>query len=311
MRAVRIRDGAPERVDVDEPEGDGVVVSVASTGICGTDLHLLGYGLTSTPGHEIAGTLDDGSVVGLQPNLPCGSCARCAAGQDQLCAAGVRHLLGVTADGGMAERVLADPRCIVAVHGVAADDAVVLEPLAVGLHAVNQVELHAGQRVLVVGAGTIGLMTIAVLRARGIDVDIAARHDWQRAAAEALGATVPADDAPAPYDVVFDAAGSQSSLDLAVERVEVRGSIVVVGTYWSPVQLGLALLSKEARIVPAVMYGHHHGRREFDAAAELLATLPSLADVVVTHRFPLEDVAEAFRVAGDRSTRAIKVVVSP
>ena len=89
------------------------------------------------------------------------------------------------------------------------------------------------------------------------------------------------------------------------------GAIVVVATYWEPVTIGTALLTKEARVLPSAMYGHDHGPSEFEAAAALLADRPEIADALVHHRFGLDDAPEAFRVAGDRATGAIKVVLEP
>ena len=117
------------------------------------------------------------------------------------------------------------------------------------------------------------------------------------------------------YGAVVDAAGTQSSLDDAVARVRPGGAVVVVATYWEPVTIGAALLTKEVRIVPSAMYGHaghdHGGASEFEAAAALLAARPEVVDALVHHRFGLDDAPEAFRVAGDRAAGAIKVLLEP
>ncbi len=110
---------------------------------------------------------------------------------------------------------------------------------------------------------------------------------------------------------MVDAAGSQTSLDDAVARVRPGGTIVVAATYWDPVSIGTALLVNEVRLVPASMYGHDHGIREFETAATLLAARPEIADALVSHRFGLDDAPEAFRVSGDRASGAIKVVLGP
>ena len=83
------------------------------------------------------------------------------------------------------------------------------------------------------------------------------------------------------------------------------------GTFWDPVQLDASMLVKEVRLVMSQCYGHHHGVREFDEAAAILADHPDLAETLVTHRFPLDDAPEAFRVAADRASGAIKVLVEP
>ncbi len=87
--------------------------------------------------------------------------------------------------------------------------------------------------------------------------------------------------------------------------------MVVVATYWDPVSIDAAMLTKEVRIVPSAMYGHEHGASEFEAAAALLAARPEVVDALVHHRFGLDDAPEAFRVAGDRAAGAIKVLLEP
>jgi threonine dehydrogenase-like Zn-dependent dehydrogenase len=163
----------------------------------------------------------------------------------------------------------------------------------------------------VVGAGSIGLATGAVLRARGYDVHVLARHHAQRRAVERLGARVVDADADVEHRVVVDAAGTQTSIDRATRALAPGGILSIVGTYWDPVTIGLDLLAKEAQVVPATLYGTDDGRREFDDAVAVLAAHPELVDVLVTHRFALDDAREAFRVAGDRAAGAIKVVVEP
>jgi threonine dehydrogenase-like Zn-dependent dehydrogenase len=145
-------------------------------------------------------------------------------------------------------------------------------------------------------------------RAHGVDVDLMARHPAQHAAGERLGARFTLADA---YDVVFDCAGSQSSLDESIERVRPGGTVVVPATWFDPVQFGVALAMKEAHLVPSYTYAHHHGVREFEEAADVLAANPDIADAIVTHRFSLDDAPEAFRVAADRAGGTIKVLILP
>jgi threonine dehydrogenase-like Zn-dependent dehydrogenase len=113
------------------------------------------------------------------------------------------------------------------------------------------------------------------------------------------------------YNIVMDAAGTQASLDLAVQQVRPGGTVVVVATYWSPVEIGHALLGKEARLVPAFTYGHHGGHREFEEAAAILSSDSDIPDAIVTHRLRLDEAAHAFDLAADRRSGAIKVLVEP
>ncbi len=314
MRAVRASgDGGVALVDVDPSAPvhatEPVRVRVRSCGICASDLHLAAWNLPVTLGHEFAGLLDDGTAVAVQPNAWCGECDRCLAGETQLCRTGGSRLHGVSLDGGLADEVVVDRRCLVALPaGVDPSTAALVEPLAVGTHAVARVAAEPGDRALVIGGGSIGLTVVAAAQARGLAVDLVARHPHQRAAGERLGAGSGVRD---EYGVVVDAAGTQASLDDAVARVRPGGAVVVVATYWDPVTIDSALLTKEVRVVPAAMYGHEHGVREFETAAATLAARPEIADALVRHRLALDDAPEAFRIAGDRAAGAIKVLLEP
>ncbi len=310
MKAVRITAGGVRAVQVSEPVGDGVRLRVTSAGICGSDLHMIGQGPRSvTLGHEFAGLLDDGTAVAVSPVVECGRCGTCRGGQTHLCQHAITRMYGVSLDGGMADEVVVDPAALVRLPAdVDPRTAALVEPIAVVVHGLNRIAIAAGQRVLVVGGGTIGLLTIAVARAWGIEVDLLARHACQIMAGEALGAaTRPVSRDDRRYAIVIDAAGTQSSLDMAVARARRGGTLLALGTYWSPVRIDAALAAKEVTVVPAMLYGYHQGRREFDEAAQLLAQSPEVPDLLVTHRFPLEEAVEAFRVAADRATGSIKV----
>src|SRR3954469_5332263 len=165
MRAVRnTTDGiAVIEVPAVEPAADMVRVRVRSTGICGSDLHLIEWGpIPVTLGHEFAGLLDDGTPVAVQPQTPCLTCDRCRAGAEHLCRTLLDRTHGVSIDGGLADEVLVDARAVVPLpSGVAIDDAGLVEPLAVAVHGTNTAGLESGQRVLVIGGGSIGLCAVA------------------------------------------------------------------------------------------------------------------------------------------------------
>ena len=311
MRAVRCPEGQPTVVNVPEPSGDGVIVTVASAGICGSDLHLLKFGLPSTFGHEFAGTLADGTPVAVEPIDPCHVCDACIEGNTQLCVRGPSMAFGVGRDGGMAEKVIAPASSIARLpSGVAASNGCLVEPLAVAVHGVRRGNIRGSDRVAVIGGGTIGQMALVVAQQTGASVDLSARHERQIEAAERLGAgTVEGHG----YDVVIEAAGSASALAHAADRCRPGGTIVLLGSYWdgSVEMPGMAIGMKELTLVPAVMYGRSGPSRDVDVAATILAQRPELPDVVITHRFPLDAAADAFAVAADRSAGAIKVVLEP
>lgn len=312
MRAVRCEGGAAVVVDVAAAKGEGVRVTVASAGICGSDLHLMAWNLPTVMGHELAGTLDDGTPVAIEPIMPCGVCDACVDGDAQRCVVGPTMVMGIGRDGGMADECVVPESCLVRLPpGVATRDACLVEPLAVATHGVRRGRIRANQRVAIIGGGSIGLAAVVAAQAVGARVDLSARHDRQRAAGDRLGAGVL--DVDREYDVVIDAAGTSSSLAEAVERCRGGATVVMLATYWDGTLAvpGLQLCMKEVSLVPAIMYGRNGSIRDIDVAAQTLAGRPEVAEAMITHRFPLDAAAEAFAVARDRSAGAIKVVLEP
>ena len=171
---------------VPEYASDPVRIRVRSAGICGSDLKMLSWKLPVTLGHEFAGVLDDGTMVAVQPNAPCGTCALCLSGRDHLCAATNSRVHGIFTDGGLADEVIVDRSCLVALPPeVGPDVGALVEPIAVALHAAHQAGLHDDappDRVLVIGGGSIGLALVTIARHHGADVDLVARHPAQREA---------------------------------------------------------------------------------------------------------------------------------
>jgi threonine dehydrogenase-like Zn-dependent dehydrogenase len=309
MRAVRAVNGAATVVDVDEPTGDWPVLQVSSVSICGSDFTLLNLGLGFTLGHEIAGTVD-GVPYCVEPTVFCGECDQCRAGATARCrGTGPHGLIGVAFDGGLADRIAVPPTSLVPVPaGLPVTDASLVEPMAVCWHALRQASAVAGERVLVVGGGSVGLLAVAAARAMGLSVDLQARHAHQIAAGERLGAGQPS----GKYDITVEAVGSNAALAACVEHAAPGGRIAVVGVNYGDVTLaGLPFLMNELSVFGSFCYGRPHGAHEFAEAAAALAADPDIAATVVTHRFPLADAAEAFRVAADRAGGAIKVVLQP
>ncbi len=320
MRAVRCSDKSVEVVDLPAPVGEGVRVKVISAGICGSDLHLLksDFQLPYTLGHELAGELDNGQQVAIEPISPCGECDCCQRGDYNLCQIGPSMIYGSGRDGGMAEQVLVPERALVPLPtGVSAKDACLVEPLAVAEHGLRLADVRSQTRVAVIGGGSIGLCAIAAISGRGSRPLLVARHDGQREAGAKLGGlvggsvgTAGADESR--YDVVIDAAGTPSALAQALQLCRPGGTLLLLATYWDGFELpGFLLCLKEIRIVPASMYGTSGGTRDIERAAALMAGNPEIAKTLITHRFPLEAAQEAFAAAADRSGGAIKVLLEP
>jgi L-iditol 2-dehydrogenase len=309
MRAVKACDGTATVVDQAWPQGEGLTVKVASAGICGSDLHLLDWNIPVVLGHEMAGTLPDGTPVAVEPMDPCWSCEACVSGAYNLCRRGPAMVLGVGRDGGLADACLVPSSSLTPLPGgVDLADACLIEPLAVAVHAVRRGSVSGGERVAVVGGGSLGQLAVVAAQACGADVSIEARHEAQVEVAGRLGARPVGEG----YDVVIEAAGTASALARAVELCRPGGTVVAVGTYWdTPTMPALDMGNREIALVPSSMYGRSGPSRDFDAAAALLAARPDVPGLVITHRFPLDAAADAFAAARDRAGGAIKVVIEP
>ncbi len=309
MRAVRAIAGKPTVLDVDDPAGEWPLLEVGAVGICGSDLTLLGWNLPVTLGHEIAGTVD-GVAYCVEPTVRCGDCDQCRVGATQRCRGSAPHgIIGVAFDGGLADRVRVPQECLVALPaGLPASDASLVEPLAVSWHALHKVSAVAGDRVLVVGGGSVGLLTVAAARTMGLVVDLETRHEHQRAAGERLGAGA----AGGQYDITVEAAGTDSALATCVRRTTPGGRIALVGMAQDDRRVpAIPFVMNELTLVGCNCYDNGRSGHEFTRAAAVLAADPEIADTVITHRFPLAEAVEAFRVAGDRGSGAIKVVLAP
>ncbi|WP_241247591.1 MULTISPECIES: zinc-dependent alcohol dehydrogenase [Protofrankia] len=309
MRAVRNSAEGISVVAVDEPTGAGVRLEVTSVGICGSDVNLAAGLGGFTYGHEFAGVAADGREYAVEPNIHCGRCEQCRLGATQRCTDAGHGFLGVYQDGGMCDAIVVPDYTLAPLPtGLPGRDACLVEPASVAWHGVQRAALAPGERLAVVGGGSIGLLTVAASRRMGFQVDLAARHPHQAAAGERLGAG----SVDGGYNVVIDAAGSEAGLARCVELARPGGRVVLLGVYQPTIPVpGMISLVKELSFVNAVACGRRDGVREFERAAAMLAENPGISSTVITHRFPLADAAEAFRVAGDRSAGAIKVVLHP
>jgi threonine dehydrogenase-like Zn-dependent dehydrogenase len=311
MRAVYFKDGEVELREVPEPSDEGVRVQVCSIGICGSDLHMLEMKspLQCIVGHEMAGVLDDGTPVAVEPAMPCNECPSCRAGDYNLCQVGAGRSLGVGRNGGMADALRVQERCLVYLpSNVDVRDACLVEPLAVAVHGMRQAGLDAGQRVAVVGGGTIGLCAVAVARAANAAVGLSARYDHQMAAGKSLGAG----EVEGQYDLAVECAGTEKAVNRAIKLCRPKGRVLILGTHWSGLSFAqIPAMMKEARMIFSFISAANGAVRDVDVAAMLLSRHPGIAKALITHHFPLAEVKQAFAVARDRKAGAIKVVLEP
>ncbi len=257
MRAIICREpGRLERIELPRPEPvpGMVAVDIRAIGICGTDFHIfegthpfLAY--PRVMGHELSGVvaggatgpdLAPGTQVVINPYLSCGHCVACRKGKPNCCA--TLKVLGVHIDGGMCERVLVPAENLYPANDLSLRDAAMIEFQAIGAHAVRRSEVKAGDRVLVVGAGPIGVGTAIFARLAGGEVTLMDISEGRlaflserfgfgggiRAGADALADIDRATDGDR-YDVVFDATGNARAMEGSFAFVASGGTLVFVG----------------------------------------------------------------------------------
>ncbi len=325
-------------IDAPAPAPGEAVVRVRACGICGSDLHWFGGASPPPqvcPGHECVGeiaavgaavsALREGDRVAVEPLRPCGVCERCGRGAYHLCSR--LEILGISRNGGLADFVAVPAERLYALPAdLPMRSAALSEPLAVCVHAVRLAPVALGDRVLVLGAGTIGLLSIVAARAAGAaEVWATARHPHQAAAALALGASrvfagereaaheLPALAQERPVDVVIETVGGAAdTLRAAVRCARPGGVVVVLGVFLvDPAFDALSLMMKEVRVVGSIVYNRSAGKADFAVAIELLAARQAALAPLVTHAFSLDAALAAFTTAADKSSGAIKVVVEP
>jgi len=288
-------DGQPQIKEVDRPvPGEGeVLVRVHLAGICGTDLQVLkGYhNFQGVMGHEfvgeVAGPADSpwlGQRVVGEINIGCGACERCRRGLARHC--GQRRVLGLKDhDGALAHYLTLPAANLHAVPPEVPDTlAVFTEPLAAALRVLEATAVSPAAKVLVVGDGSLGLQIAWVLALSGAEVHLAGHHPEHLALARPRGVAtfLAADLPPGDYDIVVEASGSPTGLELAMTRVRPLGTVVLKSTY-----VGRYPLDPAALVVPEVrLVGSRCG--PFAGALRLLRDGRIDPRPLIARTFPLD-----------------------
>lgn len=273
MKSVLLREvGVVEMIDTDEPvpAESEVVVDVAAAGICGSDVHAArDGGLLRTPpivmGHEFSGMVGSRRVA-VNPMISCGQCEFCTTGQFHLCRN--RVIIGIQRAGALAPKVSVPESSLVDLPDqVSMEAGAMVEPLAVAHHAVSLRRPEAGDRVGILGAGTIGLLVAFLCTDLSEDVHIADLDDHRLGFARRLGVAGSGETLEGEFDIVFDAVGSATTHRLSLEHLKPGGSTVWVGNEnRDPAFDAQMLVRIEQRVIGSAAYGPD----DFNAAAGLI-----------------------------------------
>ena len=313
-----------------------ILVKMEASGICGSDV-MEWYRIEKAPlvlGHEIAGTIEEtgegvvdfavGDRVFVSHHVPCNECRYCEAGQYSLC----ETLRSTNFDpGGFAEFIRVPPINVTngtfeLPDGMSFEEGAFIEPLACVLRGVDTVRFRPGMSALVLGSGISGLLFVKVLRALG--ASRIAATDIERArldAATRFGAdsALHADEAEPSrlreenngllYDLVVVCAGEKSVFEQAFGLVEQGGTVLL----FAPPEPGLELCLSFFRIWRdqiAILSTYAGCPADIKEAIEMIASKRVTVTDMITHRLPLEETAEGFRLVSE-GAESIKVIITP
>lgn len=329
----------PGEIEISEradptPGPDEVRVRVLAVGVCGSDTHYYDHGrigsyVVESPlvlGHEASGVIDAvgtgvdqsrvGQRVSIEPGVPCRRCEQCLAGRYNLCPL-MRFHATPPIDGSLAELIVTHEAFAHPVPDSVSDEAAaLLEPLSVGIWSGRKARFEIGSRVLVTGAGPIGLVAVAVARAAGaVAITVLDVNDDRLAVARELGATatvnpsrdelVDALDGLAPHSLI-ECTGHAGVTSQGVRALAPAGRAVLVGMGGDEVTLPLSAIQERELVVT----GTFRYANTWPTAIALAASGIVDLDRLVTSRHTLEQSAEAL-VAGRADPKNIKAVVSP
>ena len=303
-----------------------VLIEVKASGICGTDIHIFHGEYLGTypviPGHEFSGIVRDvgakvtrfspGDHVAVEPNIACDNCPACLSNRQNFCAnwKGV----GVTLPGGMAELATAPEKAVFNVGTLPFGSAAFVEPLSCVLHGVQRTGFTLADRVLIIGAGPIGILLLQSILLEGASsITSVDRIAARRSLAEKSGASQTADSLdglPAEsYDVVVDATGVPTLMEKTVSLVRPGGRILLFG-----VPPGNSRLSLDAFAIfrkGLTLLSSYTSVRNSIQAVRLLESGKIDVSSLVSHELPLADFRRGIQLIEEGAEGVLKVLVRP
>ncbi len=334
LAAIVPEPGRIEVRQVDDPApADGeALVEVTACGVCGTDLHIIDgtyhASYPAVPGHELSGTVIEapagavvaaGDRVAINPNLACRSCRPCRRGMPHLCEHA--QAVGVTRPGGFAELCAVPAElCVPLPETLPLRAAALMEPVSCCLHGLSVITPRPGDRLAILGAGTIGLLMVQLVRLHGAAPICVSEPDaGKRGLALELGADAAIDPASVDAgeaiiealggrpDVVIEAAGLPATAQLAVQLPGPGGRVLQFGVCEEDVEVAIhprRIFREEITVA-----GSYTNPFTDDRAVELLAGGRIRAEAIISDEFALEDAAAAISRA--REAESLKVLLRP
>lgn len=301
------------------PAGQALV-RVHRVGVCGSDFHAFAgrhpiYTYPRVLGHELAGEavevpenergLRPGDRCAIEPYMSCGRCRTCKVGRTNCCEE--LRLIGVHVDGGMQGFLAVPIELLHKSERLSLDQLALVETLGIGAHAVKRSGLRAGEEVLVVGAGPIGLAVAQFATAIGAKVTVIETNDWRRHFTQNLGVeALPAPDGRLG-DAVFDATGSANAMAESLKYTAPGGRLVFVGLTRDPVRIDDALLHRRE----ITIYASRNSCGQFPSIIRMLEESKINTDPWITDRITLNEVPGRFKELSEKAHMMKAIVEVP
>ncbi len=307
----------------DVPDG-WALVDICSVGLCGTDYHIFEgkHPFLEYPrviGHELSGRIASdidgfakGELVVINPYLSCGNCHSCRRGKPNCCSN--IEVLGVHRDGGMAPQLAVPVSNLIRADGLTADQAAMIEFLAIGAHAVSRARIQPGDRVLVTGVGPIGIGTALFARLNGAEVSLLDLSEERLSAvtslfgfSEGFTSVAAAVDSGDGFDTVFDATGHQGAIESGFATVAFGGTYVLV----SVVKETITFSDPEFHKREMTLVGSRNAlQADFERVLSAIRSGDIDTNALCSAKMPLVDLPDRIKALAEDRGHLIKVIVT-
>lgn len=339
MRCVAIKDVKKFEIkDIDEPISDGqnVLIDVKKSGICGSDIHywVAGEPIGLVMGHEFCGVVTDpgnrsdlniGDRVTALPISPCGHCPACLTGNPQFCPETWSNAVGLSlaCPGGLAPKIKVRSDMVIKVpDSVSDEEAAMVEPAAVGLHSVHLANIKVGERVLVIGAGIIGIVSAMFAKMEGASsvvisepnkerglkaIRLGVADSWYDAKDTKMIETLKT-ETKGGFDVVIDCCGNSPAVTTAFAMVRPGGRVVLAG-----VSLGTVTIPTVVAVMNEVTVQGSIGytKEEFETTLKLIEDKKIDVKKFIDDIVGLDDVQKSYERLTSGTDSAVKILVDP
>jgi L-iditol 2-dehydrogenase/threonine 3-dehydrogenase len=336
-QAIMLSPGVIEYREIPEPgklRDNEVLIRIKRIGVCGSDIHVFHGKHPATPypvvqGHEYSAIVEaigdkvtkvkPGMKATARPQIVCGECGPCKRGQYNACQK--LKVQGFQAPGVAQDLfVVPEDRVVVIPENMSFEQGAMIEPAAVGAHSTNRASGLKGKNVVVSGAGTIGNLVAQFAKARGAaKVLITDISDYRLEIAGQCGINGTLNVKKTPFEegvkaffgdegfqIGFEAAGVQSSLDVLMQFVEKGGEVIILGVYsQNPVVNMFYLGEHELNVFGSMMYRHE----DYETAVEMIASGKIITAPLLSKSFPFSKYLDAYKFIEEQGDKSMKVMI--